>query len=111
MRTSNITGSLNRDIEGRFSIWTAGTRVRVFPTPTGADIERLTNPTGLLLMDMMAGVPMDALTLDEQEKVCDCCLGKGDVPTVGKYGGTFVTCHLCGGSGKQTWRAATPATA
>lgn len=64
MRTSNITGFLNRDIKGRFAVWTAGTRVRVFPTPIDADIERLTDPTGLLLMDMMAGVPLEYITLD-----------------------------------------------
>jgi len=107
MRQSNITGFLNIDLKGRFSIWTAGTRVRVFTTPTGADIERLTNPTGLLLMDMMGGVPMEAITLDAEEKACENCLGKGDVPAVGKYGGTFVTCDECGGSGQQ--RTATPA--
>lgn len=106
MRTSTITGVLNREVKGRFSAWDAGTRVRVFPQPQRmcADIERLDNPTGLLLMDMMAGVPLEAITLDEP---CDECAGSGDVATVGKYGGTWVMCGKCGGSGQRC--AATPA--
>jgi len=43
----------------------------------------------------------------EEVLPCELCLGAGDVPAVGKYGGTYVMCDSCDGTGKR--RTATPA--
>lgn len=37
----------------------------------------------------------------EGERPCPKCKGTGDMPTVGKYGGTWVTCDQCDGSGQD----------
>lgn len=61
-------GTLNRDVEGGFSLWKKGTRVSVTETPNNTTFLRRLDqgPLGADIVNAMAGVPRDAVTFDSE---------------------------------------------